>query len=150
MAVALLDRGADIDHSTSPRHGCFGFTPLMYAAMGNHAGLVRLLHKLGADGTSTTTRAALEIDAGSTALDIARLRTAHYPIFAETFAALCKRCCSTCGMTSPGLSVRTRLKQCSGGPAGGPSAQYCSEQCQREDWVSRHRAECQRRGAEGA
>jgi len=143
MAVALLDAGADIDFATPRRHNYPGFTPLMFAAMGNRAALVKLLHKRGADGTNTTTQAAHEIDAESTALDIARRCAARDPGFAETFAALRKRCCSTCGVTSPGLAAaRTRLKQCSACPAGGPSAHYCDEQCQRADWVSRHRREC--------
>jgi hypothetical protein len=143
VAVTLMDAGADIDCATPPRHDYPGFTPLMYAAVGNHAGVAKMLHKLGAEGTKTTTRAAYGICAGSTALDIARTCAACDLRFAETFAALRKRCCSTCGMKSPGLAAaRTRLKQCSACPAGGPSAHYCDEVCQRADWVLRHRAEC--------
>jgi hypothetical protein len=142
VAVALLDAGANIDHAT-PR-GCYpGLTPLMYAAIGNRASLAKLLHRRGADGSKTTTWATGGIHAGSTALDIARSRATRDPDYAETFAALRKRCCSTCGMTAPGLgAARTRLKQCSGCPALGLSAHYCDEVCQRADWVSRHRAEC--------
>ena len=140
MAVVLLDAGAKINFATPPKSVNSGCTPLMYAVMANRAGLVKLLHKRGADGTNTTTRVARGHDAGSTALDLARSRADSDP---ETFAALRKRCCSTCGMTSPGLSgARTRLKQCSACPASGPSAHYCNEQCQRADWVPRHRGEC--------
>ena len=149
VAVALMDAGAKINFATPPPSLLPGFTPLMYAAIGNRAGLAKMLHKRGADGTKTITHAfqwhepALEHGEGSTALDIARRCAARDPDCAETFAALRKRCCSTCGMTSPGLgAARTRLKQCSGCPAGGPSAHYCNEQCQRADWVPWHRSEC--------
>jgi hypothetical protein len=143
VAVALLVAGADIDFATPPRHDYPGFTPLMYAVTGGQAAIVKLLHKRGADGTKTTTQSAHDIDAGSTALDIARGLADSYPRYAETFAALRKRCCCACGVTAPGLAgSRTRLKQCSGCPASGPSAHYCSEQCQRADWVPRHREEC--------
>ena len=140
MAVALLDAGARIDFATT--HEYPDFTPLMYAAMSSHAGVAKMLHKHCADGTHTTTWAARGLDEGSTALDIARSRADRDPSFAETFEALRKRCCSTCGVTSPGLTARTHLKQCSSCPAGGASAHYCSEGCQRADWVSRHRGEC--------
>ena len=74
----------------------YGFTPLIYAAIASHAGVVKLLLKRGADGTKT----AREYDAAVTALDIARDRAAGNSSYAETFAGLRKRCCSTCGMTS--------------------------------------------------
>jgi hypothetical protein len=115
----------------------------MCAALGNCADVAKMLHKRGADGTKSNTQAAYGHDAGSTALDIAHRCAACNPGYAATFAALRKRCCSTCGMTAPGLAgARTRLKQCSGCPAGGPSAHYCDEVCQRADWVLRHRREC--------
>ena len=143
VAVALLHAGTKINFATPPRHKYPGYTPLMYAVIGNCAGLAKILHKRGADGTTPTTHAFRGIDSGSTALEIARSRAACDPGYVETFAALRKRCCSTCGMTSPGLAAaRTRLKQCSGCPAGGPRAHYCDEVCQRADWVPRHRAEC--------
>jgi len=154
VALALLAGGADIDYATPPRHPyagvCHpyaGFTPLMYAAIENRPSVTKLLLKGGADGTSITTQAAHGHDAGSTALDIARLRANRNPDYAETFAVLRRRCCSTCGMTSPGLSTMTagaekHLKRCGNCPARGSRARYCSKECQRVDWVPRHRAEC--------
>ena len=119
----------------------------MYAVDGNHAGLAKLLLKRGADGTKTTTETFEGIDAGSTALDIARLHDDKYSDCAETFAVLSKRCCSTCGMTSPGLCAMAageeqHLKRCGDCPARGQRARYCSKACQRADWASRHRGEC--------
>ena len=81
-------------------------------------------------------------------LHTVRLFADTRPEFAETFAVLRKRCCSTCGMTSPGLSAATageeqlHLKRCADCPARGSRARYCSKACQRADWVPRHRAEC--------
>ena len=91
--------------------------------------------------------------AGSTALDIARLHTKHDCLgrdFAETLAVLRRMCCSSCGVTSAGLSAAApgaaggqHLRRCSSCPARGPSAaHYCGTQCQRADWVARHRGEC--------
>ena len=147
VALALRAGGANIDFATLPHHLYAGFTPLMYAAMSSHASVAKLLLKRGADGAKTTTETAKEIDAGSTALEIARLRADHGPDFAETFAVLRRRCCSTCGMTSPGLADMTagkeqHLKRCGDCPARGDRAKYCSKECQRADWVLRHRAEC--------
>jgi hypothetical protein len=108
----------------------------------NHASVVKLLLKCGADGTQTTTQTVPLIDAGSTALDIARLHSARY---AETLAVLRLRCCSTCGVTSSGgwrAGEEQHLKRCALCPASAPPAIYCSEQCQRADWVPRHRGEC--------
>ena len=144
VAVAILDGGADIDFVTP---GVHGFTPLMYAVHGNNASLVKLLLKRGADGTKRTIHLAGGLDAGSTALDIARLGADSDPDYAETFTVLRKRCCSTCGMTSPGLAAKTaskkkHLKRCGNCPARGSRARYCSEECQRADWVLRHRGEC--------
>ena len=34
------------------------------------------------------------------------------------------------------------LNRCSECPARGPRARYCSKECQRADWVLRHRGEC--------
>ena len=164
VAVALLDGGADIDFVTlrMPRdewkevHGC---TPLMHAVLASNAGVAKLLLERGADGTKGTTQTVQRrgtqpgLDAGSTALDIARLFTTGNPRCAETFdtfAVLITRCCSTCGVTSAGLSAKTaggepvRLKQCSRCPAGGPRAHYCGTECQRADWLSRNRRECPR------
>ena len=80
-------------------------------------------------------------------LDIARLHNDKYSDCAETFALPRKRCCSTCGMTSPGLAAMTTgdeqlLKRCGDCPARGLRARHCSKECQRLDWVSRHRGEC--------
>ena len=172
VAVVLLEGGANINFATPrPRRGTFGasftprpgFTALMYAVQRNHAGVAMLLLKRGADGTMATTERseAYEVthssstsretipavDAGSTALDIARTLADGTADFAETFAVLRMRCCSTCGMTSPGLAAKTageekHLKRCGNCPARGPRARYCGEKCQRADWVSRHRGEC--------
>ena len=56
-------------------------------------------------------------------------------------------CCSACWVTSAGLAAATpgverRLKRCGRCPTRGPCAHYCSKECQRADWVSRHRGEC--------
>jgi len=154
VAVALLDGGANIDFVTPPRVGseCAGLMPLMYAAKGNHAGVTRLLLERGADGTKTTTRAAYGHPAGFTALDIVRRyaewnNEAFAATFAEVFAVLRLKCCSTCGMTAAGLpataaGVEPRLKHCACCPANNIRAHYCGPECQRADWVSRHRAEC--------
>ena len=150
MAVALLDAGANIDFATTPGHeGAGGFTSLMYAAAGNHAGVVKLLLKRGADGALMTTQTTEGIVAGSIALDIARLLCAddNNVEFAETLEVLRRRCCSSCGMTSPGLCAMTageeqHLKRCGDCPDRGLRARYCSKACQRADWVSRHRGEC--------
>jgi hypothetical protein len=119
----------------------------MYAVGGNNADVVKLLLKRGANGNKRTIQAAHGQPAGSTALDIARTRAGSNPACAETFAVLRKRCCSKCGMTSPGLPAKTageqkHLKRCGNCPALGSRARYCHEQCQRADWVLRHRAEC--------
>ena len=86
--------------------------------------------------------------AGSTALDMARMYTDNKPGYAEMFAILLLSCCSTCGMTSAGLTAKTpggeqHLKRCARCPAGGPSAHYCGVECQRADWA-RHRHEHRR------
>jgi hypothetical protein len=119
----------------------------MHTVGGNRAGVTKLLLKLGADGTKRTTDAAHGLTAGYTALDIARTRAGNNHACAEIFAVLRKRCCSTCGMTSPGPAAKTageqkHLKRCGNCPARGSRARYCNEQCQRVDWVSRHRGEC--------
>ena len=109
MAVALLNAGAKIDFATPASINDYpGYTPLMYAADGNRAGLVKMLHKCGADGTMTTTRAAFDIHAGSTALDIARSLAARDPGFTDTFAALRKRCCSSAASCPPAWPPRER------------------------------------------
>jgi len=153
VAVALLDAGAKINFATPANSSEYpGFTPLMYAVDANNAGVAKLLLERGADGTKRTTQAANELPAGSSALDIARRYADQLPDEAdedtvETFTVLRKRCCSTCGMTSPGLAVKTageqkHLKRCGNCPARGSRARYCNEQCQRAEWVSRHRGEC--------
>jgi len=147
VASALLHGGAHVDFVTPPRHMNAGMTPLMYAVTGNHAGVVKLLLKRGADGAKTTTLAVHGHDAASTALDIARLHADSDHDYAETLEVLHRRCCSTCGMTSPGLCAMTageeqHLKRCGDCPARGPRARYCSKECQRADWVPRHRGEC--------
>ena len=119
---------------------------MLFAAAGNHAAVVKLLLTRGADGTKTTTVTVGKIDAGSTALDIAR-RGASGEDFTETLAVLRVMCCGACGVTSAGLSATTpgverHLKRCSSCPAGGPSAHYCGVECQRADWVARHRGQC--------
>jgi len=119
----------------------------MFAADANHAGVVTLLLKRGADGTKTTTPASRWDDTWYTALDMARLKAVSDPGFAETLAVLRLQCCSTCGVTSAGLSAATpgveqRLKRCASCPAHGSGAHYCGKDCQRADWASRHRAEC--------
>jgi len=153
VAAALLDGGADINLARPPRHSVLpGFTPLMCAAVANHAGVVKLLLERGADGTMKNARAARGIDAGLTALDIARHRANDKAGFAETFAVLRLWCCSTCGVTSSGLSAMAatggeqHLRRCGNCPARGSSAQYtgaqyCGTECQRADW-GRHRGEC--------
>ena len=147
VAVALLDAGADIDFVT-PDNGNFpSLTPLMYAVHGNNTSLVKLLLKRGASGTKRTTLVVGGHPVGSTALDIARLCADKSPDYAETFTVLRKRCCSTCGVTSPGLAAKTagekkHLKRCGDCPARGSRARYCGDHCQRADWVSRHRGEC--------
>ena len=35
-----------------------------------------------------------------------------------------------------------RLKHCARCPADNTRAHYCGEECQRADWVARHRGEC--------
>jgi len=147
VALALLAGGANIDFATLPRHRHAGVTPLMFAAFASHAGVAKLLLKRGANGTNTSTVITRGVGALCTALDIARLQADRGPAFAETFAVLRRRCCSTCGMTSPGLSEATageeqHLKRCGNCPASGPRARYCGKQCQRADWVLRHRGEC--------
>jgi len=140
---------ANSDFATPPsREGAGGFTPLMYAADGNHAGVVKLLLKRGADGAMTTTQTSEGVAAGSTALDIARLLCVddNNIEFAETMEVLRRRCCSTCGVTSPGLcaltaGVEQHLKRCGNCPARGTRARYCSKACQRVDLVSWHRGE---------
>jgi hypothetical protein len=89
------------------------------------------------------------VDAGSTALDIARTRAdAGGEDFAETLAVLRLMCCNTCGMTTAGClssttpGVERHLKRCARCPARGPGAHYCSKACQRADWAPRHRGEC--------
>ena len=122
----------------------------MFAARGNHAGVVKLLLKRGADGTAmaTVTWDGYYVDVRATTIDIARAGgRANDPGFAETLAVLRLRCCSKCGMTSPGLSVKTagaeqHLKRCGNCPARGPRARYCSKECQRADWVPRDRGRC--------
>ena len=91
VAGALLDNGANIHFATPPRDKLLvvpGFTPLMFAASGNHAAIVKLLLQRGADSTQTTTETARTVDAGSTAVDIARLRSNHGADFAATLAVL--------------------------------------------------------------
>lgn len=127
----------------------FSFTLLMEATLENCPGVVKLLLKRGADGTKTT-RAALGHDAGLTALDMARIGAEDHPEYAETLAVLRMRCCSTCGMTSDGVSAvaaagreqHLKLQRCALCPARGPRARYCSKVCQLADWVPRHRGEC--------
>jgi hypothetical protein len=153
VAVALLDGGANIDFVSPPRVGfqCAGMTPLMCAAKGNHAGVTMLLLERGADGTKTTTRAAYGHPAGFTAFDIVRRDATclwDNETSVATFAVLRLKCCSTCGMTSAGLPATAaggeprRLKHCARCPASAIRAHYCGPECQRADWVSRHRAEC--------
>jgi len=148
LAVALLDGDADIDLATPATSDYAGFTPLMYAVAGINPGVAKLLLKRGADGTKRTTQAAGGHAAGSSALGMARLcADSGDPDYAETFTVLRKRCCSTCGVTSPGLAAKTagekkHLKRCGNCPARGSRARYCGEECQRADWVSRHRREC--------
>jgi len=149
VAVALLDGHADIDFVTPVSNSSDypGFTPLMYAASGNNAGVVKLLLQRRANGTKRTTQAVGGLAAGSTALDIARLCVDESIDCVETFTLLRKRCCSKCCMTSSGLAEKTvgeikHLKRCGNCPARGSRARYCSEECQRADWVSRHRGEC--------
>jgi len=144
QAVAHLEAGVDIDSDID--RSCNdnpGFTPLMYAALGNRVRVVRMLIKLGADGTKTTNRASHGHEAGSTAFDLARKLAGRDPEYAKTFAALRKRCCNTCGMTSPrDPPKRTCLKKCTAcTAAGSPNAHYCSDACQLVDWP-RHRGEC--------
>jgi len=145
---ALLDGDADLDFAT-PAGNYNGFTPLMYAASVSNAGVVKFLLKRGADGTKHTAQAFQELPAGFTALDIARLCADSDPDYVDTrtFTVLRKTCCSTCGITSPGLAAKTagekkHLKRCGNCPARGSRARYCRVECQRVDWVSRHRGEC--------
>ena len=149
VAIALLHGGANIDFTSLATTSDYpGFTPLMYAVDANNAGVAKLLLERGADGGKTTNRDTLGYAAGSTALDIARKRANNNADNAETLAVLRRRCCSTCGMTSPGVSAMTagggeqHLKRCGNCPARGSRARYCSKACQRADWVPRHRGEC--------
>jgi hypothetical protein len=148
VTVALLDGGADIDFVTQSTSSYPGFTPLMYAVLIHNTGVAKLFLKRGADGTKRVDQTTRNDLAGSTALDIARAQARDsHPACVETFAVLRKRCCSTCGKTSPGLAARTageqkHLKRCGNYPARGSRARYCNEQCQRADWVPRHRSEC--------
>ena len=107
-----------------------------------HAGLAKMLLKRGACGTKTTTVAGFTIQAGSTALGIARSLNNRATGFAETLAVLRQMCCGMCGVTSAGMSAMTpgqerHLKQC----GGNCPARYCGKECQRADWVARHRGE---------
>jgi len=152
VVVAHLDAGANADFVVAkpPRNESPGFTPLMCAVAANHAGVVKLLLKQGADGTKITiwSPTILRNDTpGSTAIDLARMYANNDPGYAETLAVIRRRCCSTCGMTSPGLSAITageeqHLRRCGNCPARGPRARYCSKDCQRANWMSRHRGEC--------
>jgi hypothetical protein len=122
---------------------------------------IEVLIKRGADGTKKGTLAAIGIDAPSTALDIVRTRWNDIVSsrrfdnadVRETLVVLRQMCCSSCGMTSAGLSATTttttttrggerHLKRCGSCPARGSGAHYCSKACQRADWVARHRGEC--------
>lgn len=112
---------------------------------------IKVLLKRGADCTKTTTVAIFGVNTECTALEYARLCAGGDGPrdFAATFALLCLRCCSTCGITSSGLAktegsadVERRLKRCPLCPVGAPRAHYCGPVCQRADWVARHRAEC--------
>jgi hypothetical protein len=148
VAVVLLGGEADIDFAT-PVGSCAppGCTPFLYAVRGSNTSVIKLLLKRGADGTKRTAQAVGGLAAGSTALAMARLFADSDPDSVETFTSLRERCCSTCGITSPGLAAKTagqkkHLKRCSTCPARGSRARYCSEECQRADWVSRHRGEC--------
>ena len=144
VAVALLVGGADIDFAMPPPHGYpGGFTPLMHAAAGFHAEVVKLLLDRGADGAKGVRGG----NAGHTALDITRGRAdVYHPGYAETLAVLRLMCCSACGVTSAGLATtpgaERRLKRCGRCPARGPCAHCCGTVCQGADWVSRHRREC--------
>ena len=162
VAAALLDGGANINLAINLNSVLPGYTPLMCAAVANLTGVVKLLLERGADGTNTTTARSPpailswsatsmmtipSVAAGSTALDIARTRFDASADCAETLAVLRLMCCSTCGMTSAGMSATTagenrRLKRCGSCPARGPCAHYCGAECQRADWASRHREEC--------
>jgi len=166
VATALLDAAADMNFTPPPTRTEFpSFTPLMLAAVANCAGIVKLLVERGADGTKRTTAASPftmnmlyaqsfsnmqfvpAIDAGSTALDIARTLADTSANFARTLAVLRQMCCSTCGVTSAGLpateaGVERRLKHCARCPADGTRAHYCGAECQRADWEARHRGEC--------
>ena len=91
--------------------------------------------KRGADGTMATTRDRQALVAGSTALDIARLCAQSVRGYAQTFALLRERCCSTCGMSATIAWGRQRhLSRC-GHPARGSRARYCSKACQRTAWM---------------
>ena len=154
VATALLDGGAIIDFVTPPRRliNLLGFTPLMYAAIKSRAGVVKMLLERGADGTkipASQTISGVVVAPPGTALDIVR-SLAHCGIdFAETFAVLRMLCCSGCGVTSTSLSAAAAaagaeryLKSCAGCPPNGSRAHYCGKECQRADWVLRHRGEC--------
>jgi len=147
VVVALLDGHSDIDFATPVNSNHIpGCTPLMYTVQGNNAVVAKLLLKRRPDGTKHNTQAYHDLVVGSTALDMARLCAGDNPDFAEIFTVLRKRCCSTCGMTSPGLATKTageenHLKRCGECPARGCRARYCDEVCQRAEWVSRHRSE---------
>jgi hypothetical protein len=113
VATALLDAGANINQVRTT--GCAGFTPLMLAIIGGHASLAKLLLERGADGTKMTTEDSASyvadmpvVVAGSTALDIARTLASDSPHadFAEILAVLRLSCCSSCGITSSGLSKK--------------------------------------------
>ena len=99
VAVALLDGGADIDFVPGPMATLSGFTPLIYATFGNRAGVVRMLLKRSADGTKGITQPIVDLDPGSTALDLARnFVNSGRAEFAQTLAVLRLRCCSACGV----------------------------------------------------
>jgi hypothetical protein len=114
LTLALLDAGANVDfasHTRIDQPEVPGCTPLMFAAIGNRACVVKLLITRGADGSMTTTETAGRIDAGSTALDIARILAEESAEFAETFAVLRLMCCSTCGRGSRTFTFQLNLSR---------------------------------------
>jgi len=118
----------------------------MHGVVCDNAGVVKLLLKRGADGTMTTTQAARGMEAGSTALDIARLCADSNPRYAETLAVLRLRCCGKFGITSSGLSATAaaggeqRLKHCALCPAGAPARSTAerSASARTGPWVCGH------------